>query len=29
MNEKIYTDHNNWDNDNGGNEKVFLTLLIS
>ena len=29
MNEKRYTDHNNWDNDNDGDEKVFLTLLIS
>ena len=28
MNEKMYTDHNNWDNDNDGDEKVFLTLLI-
>ena len=24
MNEKMYTDHNNWDNDNDGDEKVFL-----
>ena len=29
MNEKMYTDHNNWDNDNDGDEKVLLTLLIS
>ena len=29
MNEKMYTDHNNWDNDNDGDEKVFLTILIS
>ena len=29
MNEKMYTYHNNWDNDNDGDEKVFLTLLIS
>ena len=29
MNEKMYTNHNNWDNDNDGDEKVFLTLLIS
>ena len=29
MNEKMYTDHNNWGNDNDGDEKVFLTLLIS
>ena len=29
MNEKMYTDHNNWDNDNDGDETVFLTLLIS
>ena len=29
MNKKMYTDHNNWDNDNDGDEKVFLTLLIS
>ena len=29
MKGKMYTDHNNWDNDNDGDEKVFLTLLIS
>ena len=29
INEKMYTADNNCDNDNDGDEKVFLTLLIS
>ena len=27
MNEKMYTDHNNWDNDNDGDEKVFFDTI--
>ena len=27
MNEKMYTDHNNCDNDNDGDEKVFFDTI--